>query len=175
MRDLPDQCASNPHDHPIWLISSSLWIDLCQIPNRHCSHLRNRIQRSSPYRTARTRLLNCHQRSRRLHAGCQIPLKKECHLPRKDQSPSDLRLPVFPSPGLGKDQGQRSDRAQCSVARLSMMELNSAGRKRSQGVRFGLTLRMSAGRSLSGPPPRAGPMIQVGTFSRVHSGYIFRA
>ena len=98
-------------------------------------------------------------------------------LPLNVQSlpPALYPLLLVPSPGLGKDQGQRSAGAQCSVARLSMMELNSAGRKRSLGVRFGHTLRMSAGRSLSGPPPRAGPMIQVGTFSRVHSGYIFRA
>jgi hypothetical protein len=44
------------------------------------------------------------------------------------------------------------------------MELNSAGLCRSMGARDGQIFRISAGRSLSGPPPKAGPMIQVWLF-----------
>ena len=43
------------------------------------------------------------------------------------------------------------------------------------GARAGHTFRMSAGRSLGGSPPNAGPMIHVGRFSRVYSRYILRA
>ena len=59
-------------------------------------------------------------------------------------------------------------RPQCSIAIRSSTALICAGRRRSMGARAGHTFRMSAGRSLRGPPPNAGPMAHVSRFSRVY-------
>ena len=57
---------------------------------------------------------------------------------------------------------------QCPEASRSSMELNSAGLCGWIGARVGQILRISEGRSISGPLPKAGPMIQVGKSRRVY-------